>query len=173
MMGVGKSTIGARLAGELRRPFIDTDHEVEIAAGKPIAQIFADEGECHFRQLEAEAIDRAAQSGAVIALGGGAVADPDAMDRLRDRGETVYLEAPAAVLVERIGDPSSRPLLAGLDRDGKTARVETLLVKRLSIYARAKEQVDASGTVEEVTAALVGLFSNEPVKPRGQDSRSS
>ena len=100
MMGVGKSTIGARLAARLGRRFLDTDREVERIAGRTIAEIFASDGEAHFRRLEAEAIEEATTLGAVIALGGGAVMAPGAMEKLSSTGDTVFLVADPELLAK-------------------------------------------------------------------------
>lgn len=150
MMGVGKSTIGPLLAARLGRDFLDTDHEIEREAGQSVAEIFAREGEAGFRRRERQAIGRAAGRGAVVALGGGAIAQPGAADRLRALGEVVYLEADAALLLERIGDPASRPLLAGLEAEARRAKLDALLAERRPHYARATITVDASGPPEAV-----------------------
>jgi len=158
MMGVGKSTIGSRLAEKLGRTFLDTDREVERLAGRSIAEIFAAEGEAHFRRLEAEAIDAASAAGSVIALGGGAVMAVGVIEKLLARGETVLLIADPELLVERIGDPSSRPLLAGLDREGRLRALGRLLEERRSVYERAKVQVDADGGPDEVVLRILAAM---------------
>ena len=155
MMGVGKSTVGARLAERLGRIFLDTDREVEREAGRTIAEIFATDGEARFRQLEAVAIEAASADAAVIALGGGAVAEPGAMEKLLDRGEVVFLKADPAILHRRIGDPGSRPLLAGLDDAAQIEELGTRLAERLPFYQRARIQVDALGTIDEVVDRII------------------
>ena len=154
-MGVGKSTVGARLARALGRVFIDTDAEVERKAGRTIPEIFASEGEAHFRHLEAEVILAAGIDGAVVALGGGAVVQPGAIERLLESGEVIYLEADPTVLLARIGDPGSRPLLAGLDSAARLEKLVGLLEERLPIYRRARIQVDASGTTDEIVERII------------------
>jgi shikimate kinase len=155
MMGVGKSTVGVGLARKLGRVFIDTDQEVERKAGRTIPEIFAAEGEGHFRRIEAEVIRAAAIDGAVIALGGGAVAQPGAIEQLLEAGEVVYLKAAPAVLLTRVGDPKSRPLLAGLDSTGRLEKLTSLLEERLPLYRRARITVDASGTTDEVVEHIL------------------
>lgn len=155
MMGVGKSTVGALLAKRLGRPFVDTDQEVERVAGRAIAEIFETDGEVHFRTLEAEAIRAASADAAVVALGGGAVAEPGAMERLLASGEVVYLMAGPEVLVRRIGDPASRPLLAGLDRNEQIEKLERLLTNRKRFYDQAEIRVDACGSTEEIVERIV------------------
>jgi len=155
MMGVGKSTVGTLLARRLGRPFIDTDQEVERVAGRAIAEIFETDGEVHFRALEAEAIRTASADAAVVALGGGAVVEPGAMERLLASGEVVYLMADPEVLVCRIGDPASRPLLAGLDLNAQIEKLERLLTDRKPFYDQAGIRVDARGSTEEVVERIV------------------
>ncbi len=155
MMGVGKSTVGARLAVRLGRAFMDTDREVERVAGRTIAAIFETEGEAHFRVLEAEAIRTATAQAAVVALGGGAVAEPGAIERLLASGEVVYLMADPGLLIDRIGDAASRPLLAGLDRTAQIEKLKTLLAERGPFYKQARIRIDARGTAEEVVDRIV------------------
>jgi shikimate kinase len=137
MMGVGKSTVGPMLAKLLRRPFVDTDSEIEREAGRKVAEIFAEQGEAAFRGLERQAIERVSKSNAVVALGGGAVAAPGATQRLRELGTVVYLEATPELLVGRIGNPDSRPLLAGLDEQQRCERLRGLLEERRAAYEQA------------------------------------
>ncbi len=158
LMGAGKSTVGPRLAERLGRPFVDSDQEIERRTGRTIAEIFAGEGEPCFRELEREAIEAAAQEAAVVALGGGAIAQPGALDRLRTRGLLVYLDAPIECLLERIGEAVSRPLLSGLDAAGRADRLAELLEARRPWYAAADHRVDASGSPDEVVERIVSLL---------------
>ncbi len=155
MMGVGKSTVGPLLAARLGREFVDTDQEIERRTGRSVADIFDREGEAAFRRHEAEAVEAASSEPAVIALGGGAIVQPGALERLSDRGDLVYLRASAEILLERIADPSSRPLLSGLSESECTARLQALLEERRPFYERARFQIDADGTGEEVVDRIV------------------
>jgi len=161
MMGVGKSTVGARLAVRLGRAFLDTDQEVERVAGRTVAEIFETEGESRFRVLEAEAIQAASVQAAVVALGGGAVAEPGAMERLLARGEVIFLMADPRLLIDRIGDPESRPLLSGLDHAAQLARLEALLAEREPFYRQANILIDAMGSAEEVVDRIVDQLDAE------------
>ncbi len=161
MMGAGKSAVGSRLAQRLGRAFIDTDALVEEVAGKSVAAIFADEGEPSFRALERAAIERAAGRPAVVALGGGAIAQPGAVARLEASGKIVYLRARPETLLARVGEASGRPLLAGLDTAGRLARVRELLRAREAHYARAAcivdvDDGDADAVTDRVLQALGG-----------------
>ena len=158
MMGAGKSTVGPRLAARLRRGFVDTDHEVERQTGQSIAQIFEEQGEASFRALEVAAIDAASEKGAVVALGGGAIAQPGATARLRERGTIVFLEAAPGVLIKRIGAGGTRPLLAGLDRTAQVERLTSLLSERRVHYEMADITVDASRSANEVVDEIVSAL---------------
>ena len=108
-----------------------------------------------FMRLEAEAIDFASKEAAVVALGGGAIVQPRAIQGLLDRGTIVYLSAPPEILVERIGDGAKRPLLAGLDPDGRVERLTSLLAERRVHYEKASITVDASRNADEVVDEIV------------------
>jgi len=130
--GSGKTTIGGLLAATLRVGFTDTDAEVEAMAGKPIGDIFIEDGEPAFRELEQAAVARAVDSSdGVIAVGGGAVLDPRTQERLAGR-TIVYLETGFAAAAKRVGLGQARPLLIGNPR----ATLKALLDQRLPVYER-------------------------------------
>lgn len=173
MMGAGKSTIGPRLAERLGRVFLDTDREIERAAGCSIPTLFATEGEAHFRALEVEAIERAAESGGVVALGGGAIAQPGAPDRLRALGVVVFLRVDPSVLIERLGEGDDRPLLAGLGRAERIERLRTLLSDRAADYARATIEVDAAQSTERVVDEIVAALHDRTVASAGGSGQAA
>jgi shikimate kinase len=152
-MGAGKSAVARVLAEAWGVSARDTDDDVEQAAGKPIAEIFVDEGEEHFRRLEARAVATAlAEHDGVLALGGGAVLHPETR-RLLEAHRVVFLEVGLSDAVKRVGMGSGRPLLLGNVR----ARVKALLDERLPIYrsvATATVQTDGR-SIEEVTADVI------------------
>ena len=145
MMGCGKSTVGRLLARRLSREFLDADAEIVRRVGRTIPEIFSGEGEAAFRGYESALIDAAASGAAVVALGGGAIAQPGAAARLRASGCVVYLRARPAVLLARIGDPVGRPLLAGLSPAAREAKLAELLVEREPAYLTAAIVVDTDG----------------------------
>jgi shikimate kinase len=152
-MGTGKSEVGRRLAQRLGRAFVDTDQLVEEHAGKRIPAIFAEDGELAFRALERAAVAEAAgRGGAVIALGGGAVLDPENVGCLREAGILVYLTARPEVILGRVADGANRPLL----RDDPRATVTRLLAERGPVYAAAADvTVDTSErTADEVVGEI-------------------
>src|SRR5579862_62164 len=113
MMGVGKSSIGRRLAARLGVPFVDADAEIERAAGMSIAEIFARHGEAYFRGGEARVIARLLESGPqVLAAGGGAFINPETRGKIQTKGISIWLRAEFEVLVRRINKrKNDRPLL--------------------------------------------------------------
>jgi shikimate kinase len=136
--GAGKSAVGPLLAGRLGVPFADTDADVGAAAGKPPGDIFIEDGEDAFRELERAAVTRAlgAQGGlrtrgGVLALGSGAVADPGIQDLLRGL-PVVYLSAEFGTVARRIGLDKPRVVVPGNPR----GRLRAMLAERDAIYAR-------------------------------------
>jgi shikimate kinase len=128
--GAGKSTVGPLLAARLGVGFLETDEEVEEAAGKPVGDIFIEDGEAAFRALEREAVASAVASHhGVLGLGGGAVLDPGTQ-RLLAGLPVVYLATGFAAAAKRVGMDTPRPLLIGNPR----ARLRELLAQRLPIY---------------------------------------
>jgi shikimate kinase len=128
--GAGKSTVGSLLAGLLGVAFRDTDNDVESAAGKPVADIFVQDGEPAFRALERAAVAAALREHpGVLALGGGAVLDPQAQ-RLLGGKTVIYLETGLHTLAHRNGLDRPRPLLIGNPR----AQLKVLLDDRLPVY---------------------------------------
>jgi shikimate kinase len=155
MMGAGKSAVGARLAARLALPFHDTDAEIEREAGASVAELFAREGEAGFRAREQKAIEGLLGRDAVVALGGGALTVPGTLDRLQAHGRVVYLRARPETLAARVGEAGERPLLHGLDAEGRGARLRELLARREPDYARAAWVVDVDGAELETVVARV------------------
>lgn len=159
-MATGKTEVGRRLARALGRPFVDTDSLVEGAAGRSIAELFAGEGEERFRARERLAVEEACSvPDAVIATGGGTLLDPENRRRLAAAGPIICLAADAEVILRRVGNPSSRPLLAGRNGLGdRLSCIRALLDERASAYAVATHTVDTSGLeIEQVVERVRAL----------------
>ena len=118
LMGVGKTTIGKRLAEHFGLPFVDADEEIEKAAGQSIADIFAHYGEAGFRDGEQKVIARLLDAPVqILATGGGALTNALTRERLKEKAITVWLDAPVDLLAERTARrPETRPMLAGGNR---------------------------------------------------------
>jgi len=152
-MGSGKSCVGQELARRFGVPFIDVDERIELAAGFPIRDLFAREGEPAFREREKAALlEVLSLKGCVIATGGGAFADEENRDLLRSYAPVVYLEAAVETLLERLAGDLGRPLLRGEDREEV---VRELLSRRVPGYRTADVTVRTDGrTVEEVAGQV-------------------
>jgi len=153
MMGAGKSAVGARLAERLGVAFVDTDAEIEREAGASVAELFEREGEEGFRVRERAAIAAVAGRHAVVALGGGAVAQPGARERLAASGTLVWLRARPETLAARVADEAAeRPLLRGLAPPERRERLAKLLAEREPHYAAAPVAVDTDALSPEAVA---------------------
>ena len=152
-MGVGKSSVGRRLANALGLPFRDADTEVETAAGRSISEIFADLGEPAFRDGERRVIARLLEGPPhVMATGGGAFMSPETRTLIKARAVSVWLKADLDVLARRVGRKDSRPLLAGKDPiDVLRAQAEA----RYPAYAEADITVETGDAAHHVTVSQV------------------
>ncbi|MEU3290832.1 shikimate kinase [Streptomyces longwoodensis] len=152
-MGVGKSTVGQLLAERLGTGYRDTDDDIVAAQGRTVAEIFLDEGEPAFRALEKDAVrDALAAHTGVLALGGGAVLDPDTRALLKDRS-VAYLSMDVEEAVKRTGLNAARPLLAVNPRK----QWRELMDARRHLYEEVATVVVATDgrTPEDVTRAVL------------------
>ncbi len=160
LSGSGKSTVGPLLATLLGLPFVDTDREVERAAGMPIHRIFAARGEPGFRALEAAQVRRALDAPpSVISLGGGAVLDPKSRCVVWERALVIWLQADPGTLARRLHQSPQdepRPLL---DAPDPAARLAELLAARQPLYATAHLVANTTGrSPNDVAAALLSAI---------------
>ena len=143
-MGTGKSTIGQRVADCLQRHFVDMDTMIEAREGRPISQIFADEGEPYFRRVEADLCrELAGREGLVIATGGGTLVSTQNLQVMAHSGLVICLDCEPDVLWQRIGHVENRPMLAKRD-EGRFTRLAALLDKRAPAYARIEHHLDVT-----------------------------
>ncbi|MBB5729511.1 shikimate kinase [Sphingomonas prati] len=154
LMGVGKTTIGRRLAARLRLGFVDTDREIERASGMSIPEIFARFGEAHFRDGERRVIRRLLQGRRVVlATGGGAFMDEETRALILARATAVWLDADLDVLAERVSRrQGTRPLLTGADP--RTVLGELAAVRN-PIYALAPVHVRSEPLPHEATVTAI------------------
>ena len=143
LMGAGKTTVGRQLAKRLGRKFYDSDHEIVERTGVPIPTIFEIEGEDGFRRREMQTIQElTAESGVVVATGGGAVLRQENRLRLHETGWVVYLDVPPLQLYERTKHDRNRPLLQVEDPLG---RLESLYTQRDPLYRETAHLVVNGG----------------------------
>lgn len=141
LMGAGKSSIGRRLAEKLDVPFVDADHEIEIAADKTIPEIFKDHGEAYFREGERRVISRLIENGAqVLSTGGGAFINEETRQGIQAHGISVWLKADLPLLMKRVMKRADRPLLQTGDPE---AVMQKLMDQRYPIYATADVTVES------------------------------
>jgi shikimate kinase len=157
LMGVGKSSVGRRLANALSLPFRDADAEVEAAAGRSIADIFTELGEPAFREGERRVIARLLELPPhVLATGGGAFMNEDTRKLIKSKALSVWLKTDLDVLARRVGRKNTRPLIAGRDP------MEVLQAQadaRYPVYGEADIVVETGDaphhqTVDQVIRAL-------------------
>ena len=154
LMGVGKSTVGRRLARRLGLPFVDSDSEIEEAVGLPWGELFERYGEEDYRDGERRLVARLVDGEIkVIATGGGVFVDPRTRELLKEKTITVWLDAPVDVLHERTSRRDTRPLLKNGD---PKATLERLAEIERKAYAEAHLHVKSgAGAHKEVVEAIV------------------
>ena len=155
----GKTTVGRELAGRLGMDFVDTDAMVEQRTGKLVSEIFADEGEARFRQLEEEAAADALVGVGVVSLGGGAIMNPRIRKMLIPH-QVIWLDVSVKTLTRRAGMTSLRPLLLGDVR----GQLSALAAERLPAYEQvATWRVNAELSVPEIVAQILDLLSEPEI----------
>jgi shikimate kinase len=164
-MGVGKSTVGRRLAVVLGMPFRDADTEIERAAGRSVGELFTERGEAEFRDGERRVIARLLdQPPHVLATGGGAFMNEETRRLIKQKATSIWLQADLDTLVERVQRKDTRPLLRG--RDPRVVLGE-LMALRNPFYAEADIAITAMDgpherTVQAILAALDQRMETEP-----------
>ncbi len=171
-MGVGKTTVGRRVAELAGARFVDVDDEIAREMGKPVAEAFRVDGEAAFRARERATIARLVRGEpAVLALGGGAVVDEGTRRTLLGRAIVITLDAPVEELVERLGPEqvAKRPLLAG---GSPAERLRSLIGERRVAYAEAHARIATRGRpVDELAHEVLALWRRDPVAvPLGERS---
>lgn len=153
--GSGKSTLGRRLAETLRLPFFDLDREIEQAHGRSIREMFEEDGEAWFREVEADTLGGILlRAPLVLAPGGGAVVSPENRRLLRERSFVIYLEVDEIVLWQRLRGGSDRPPLTAL---GHREEIRRLLQERRKWYAEVADRVLTVSGEEAVDATFARL----------------
>jgi shikimate kinase len=155
-MGTGKSSVSRLLSRQLRLPSIDLDAEIERQEGRAIRDIFAEDGEEAFRDIESRVLASVLQTaeGKIIATGGGCVLREQNRKQMLEHGWVIALTAEASKIVSRVRNDSARPLLQG----DVEQRVASLMEERRHVYDFAHDKVDTTLlTSEEVAAHIIQL----------------
>jgi shikimate kinase len=172
--GSGKSKVGRILAAGLGVTVRDTDADIEESVGKPVSEIFVDDGEPCFRELERAAVLTAlAEHDGVLSLGGGAVMNPATQEALEkytaDGGQVVFLDVPLAIAAQRVGMNQARPLLLGNPR----AQWQKLMTERRPTYERLATLtvVSSERPGEQVAAEIIEALGLEQEVPELVDPK--
>ncbi|WP_396592874.1 shikimate kinase [Brevundimonas sp. R86498] len=164
LMGVGKSTVGRRLAHRIDLPFVDGDDAIEAAARMTVSEIFAQLGEAEFRAGEARVMRRLLEGPPIVlATGGGAILNAETRGLMKARATSVWLRADLKVVAARVQRRDTRPLLRGKD---PLVALSAMAEVRYPLYATADVTVDVGAgahgqAVEAILAALTDYWSRE------------
>ncbi|MDP3405493.1 MAG: shikimate kinase [Brevundimonas sp.] len=165
LMGVGKSTVGRRLAHRVDLPFVDGDDAIEAAARMTVSDIFAQLGEDEFRAGEARVMRRLLEGPPIVlATGGGAVLNPETRALMKAQATSVWLRADLNVVAARVQRRDTRPLLRGKD---PLVALTAMAEVRYPLYATADVTVDVGAgahgqAVDAILAALTDYWNREP-----------
>ncbi len=173
-MGTGKTSVGKRLSSQLRMRFIDTDSVIEKDNRRRISDIFAQDGEVVFRQLESEAVHKVSElHNHVISTGGGVVLKEANVAKLKENGVVFCLTATPEEIYRRVGHQTHRPLLQTPDA---METIRNMLVERTPHYAQADYTVETTGrSFSEIIAHIKKIYYTDaaPQKhPRKQNDKN-
>lgn len=157
-MGTGKSAVGRIVARRLTLEFVDMDARIEEQAGRMISDIFATEGEAHFRTIERAMVQELSErEGLVIATGGGVVLNPDNLSDFSRTGVVICLHADPETILGRVSRQAHRPLLEG--DDDKSQAIRALLEKRTPIYESIPLGIDTTHLpARDVAEQAIALY---------------
>ncbi|MEO0645974.1 MAG: shikimate kinase [Cyanobacteria bacterium J06650_10] len=164
MMGAGKTTIGRKLANRLGYHFFDTDALIEQATGQKVTDLFASGGETAFREIETQVLSQVAtHTNLVVATGGGIVTQQMNWSYLH-HGVVLWLDVPIPVLISRLSNDTTRPLLKGVDLPTK---LKDLMAERGERYAQADIRIEYEGksvgkTCDRIMATLERSLRPDP-----------
>ncbi len=164
-MGVGKSAVGRNVGRQLSMDFIDSDVAIEMREGRSVAEIFAEEGEAAFREMERAFVEDGHPSrGVVVACGGGLPLNAVVRERLLEKGVVICLFASVGTILQRTQTSDKRPLLQAADPE---ARIRELLEERESIYMATGIGICADGrTLGDVARNVIRIYRREVRSPR-------
>jgi shikimate kinase len=143
--GSGKTTLAKQVAEQASLPFIDLDKEIETEEGRKIEQLFSEEGEPYFRQVEQQVLNAfcGSMTGFVMATGGGAPCFGNNLEEMKKAGVVIFLDVPAKEISDRIQKQSiNRPLLKNQTSESLKDKIEFLRSQRISFYRQAQHTVE-------------------------------
>ncbi|OGF53059.1 MAG: hypothetical protein A2Z21_00225 [Candidatus Fraserbacteria bacterium RBG_16_55_9] len=156
MMGSGKTTLGRLLSQKLGCPFADTDELIEARTNCSIAQLFREQGEAHFRDLEtATLLELNQKRGWVVSLGGGAVLREVNRHAIQAAGYSIYLKVSPETILARLPEHPGRPLLLGTDLPERLHLIEKLLAAREPYYLQADSVIENGGSPDETIGKIL------------------
>lgn len=159
-MGTGKSAVGRSVAKRLGYTFIDSDQAIEEAEGRSIREVFESDGETAFREMERRFVDEGHPGECcVVSCGGGLIAQPGMLERVRTKGPVVCLLASPETILERVKGSGKRPLL---NVENPLARIQELLGEREPIYKKAGTEVLTDGrTISDVASHVCRIYRSD------------
>jgi shikimate kinase len=160
-MGTGKTTVGKILSQKLNKEFIEMDEVIEEREGKKITEIFAQEGEPYFRNLEKKLLkELSKKSDLVISCGGGLICNEENLKILKETGIVFNLEASPLTIYERTKKYTHRPLL---NVEDPLKKIKDLLEKRKPYYKKAHFSIDTEKfSAEEVSEEIIKIINSHP-----------
>ena len=167
MMGTGKTTIGSKLSEKLNVYFIDSDQEIEDSEQRTIANIFDEEGEEKFREIERKIIQEIMRRDEpmVLSLGGGAFIDPETRKLIKEKAVSIWLYADVETILHRVAGKNTRPLLNGGDR---RIVFSNLMKDRYPIYAESDIKIDTTkDSHDNILNNIIGQISELVGKKNG------
>lgn len=156
-MGSGKSYWGKKWSQQSGMPFFDLDAVIEEAQQKTITQIFEENGEVYFRQLETEALQNfSGKQNCIIACGGGTPCFNNNMQWMNEQGITVYLKATPDEIIKRVtGEQDQRPLIKNVSKEELYTFIEKKILEREAFYALAQQEFPVSSLTETTIKSLI------------------
>jgi shikimate kinase len=156
-MGVGKTTLGKRLANALELPFSDLDKEIVKMESLSIKEIFSKSGELHFRELESRMLKDFCnrKESFVLSTGGGTVTSIGNMESMKAAGLVVWLDMPLEIILSRLAQSEDRPLLENVQAEDRRGFIEAHFAERLHHYQEAHIRFDSANVSAEKLAELV------------------
>ncbi|MCZ4409616.1 AAA family ATPase [Cryomorphaceae bacterium 1068] len=156
-MGVGKTTLGKRIANSMRLPFYDLDKEIVRMDSRLIKEIFVQSGELHFREVETRILKDFCnrKESFVLSTGGGAATSIGNMESMKDSGVVVWLDMSVDKILSRLAQGEDRPLLEGFPEEKRQDFIKTHLAERVPHYRKAHIRFDSTNVNAEKLEHLV------------------